>query len=63
MLAYLADKIALERLPEKDQIKFFTFLRNIAQDCSSDEGVAKSLGLRLHGLVSNGFFSSEKHKR
>jgi hypothetical protein len=63
MLAYLADKLPLERLPEKEQAKFFAFVRNIAQDCSSDEGVAKSLGLKLNGLVSNGYFSSEKHKK
>ena len=63
MLALLADKIPLEKIPEKDQSKFFSFVRSLAQESSEDENEARNLGLKLNGLVSNGYFSGEKQKK
>jgi len=63
MLALLADKIPLEKIPEKDQSKFFSFVRSLAQESSEDQNEARNLGLKLNGLVSNGYFSGEKQKK
>ena len=63
MLALLADKIPLEKIPEKDQSKFFSFVRSLAQESTEDENEARNLGLKLNGLVSNGYFSGEKQKK
>ena len=63
MLALLADKMPLDKITEKDQSKFFSFVRSLAQESTEDENEARNLGLKLNGLVSNGYFSGEKQKK